>query len=314
MFSIIIPLYNKAPYICRAIDSVLGQSFKEFEIIVINDGSTDGGEQLLEEKYGNQIQLIHQPNQGVSVARNKGIVVAKGDYIAFLDADDYWHKDYLRFVNQVISKHPDIGIIGTKYDSIELDHDPELEYIFLEDYFKRAIRNVIFFTSATVIRKTFFEQQSGFDSRLKLGEDIDVWLRAFLFFGKGIYINNKLVYYNQEDINAATTKDYHLEETLLGKILNADYTADLEPLPKELKLDFLKFRDKWILFTLFSAFRLKENERNIKMILNKMDSSYFIVHRIYQIPYPVLHFLFKRPDFSSLFRKYLKFCFRYIYS
>ncbi len=69
MFSIIIPLYNKAPYICRAIDSVLQQYFKDYEIIVVNDGSTDGGEKIVKEKYEGKINLIHQENQGVSVAR-----------------------------------------------------------------------------------------------------------------------------------------------------------------------------------------------------------------------------------------------------
>ena len=167
MFSVIIPLYNKSPYIGRAIDSVLGQSFHEYEIIVINDGSTDGGDQLIEKKYSSHIKLIHQHNQGVSVARNTGIANANFNYVAFLDADDFWHPDFLLSVQIAISKDPSAGIIGTNHINIDADHalatesslmnkeevTPTAIYYNADEYFKQAVYNTLVWTSATIIKK-----------------------------------------------------------------------------------------------------------------------------------------------------------------
>lgn len=119
MFSVIIPLFNKAPYIQRAVESVLKQTFQDFEIIVINDGSTDGGE-LLEGYKDDRIKVISQENQGVSIARNTGIKHASYFYIAFLDADDYWHKNYLKISSDTILKFKDVTMIGSYYSRTNL--------------------------------------------------------------------------------------------------------------------------------------------------------------------------------------------------
>ena len=94
MFSIIIPLYNKQESVTASVQSILDQTFQEFEIVVVNDGSTDASVERLKEIEDPRIRLIEQQNQGVSVARNTGIAHACNRYIAFLDADDLWHPDY----------------------------------------------------------------------------------------------------------------------------------------------------------------------------------------------------------------------------
>ena len=313
MFSVIIPLYNKAPFVQRAIDSVLSQEFKEYEIIVVNDGSTDGGENLVKERYGQKINLINQFNSGVSIARNLGIQNAQFPWIAFLDADDYWHPKYLRLMAQAISENPEVGILGAHYDSFRLSLGSQLRYIFLKDYFKQAIRNTYFFTSATVVKRIFFEKKPGFDPKLRLGEDIDVWLRASLFFGDGIYVHNTLVYYGNEDSQRATQKNYLLETTLIPKILDGDYYESSLEKSSCSSTDFIEFRDKWIYFTLYPHFKLIENRMAIRGVLAKMESKYLLVRAIYNLPFNFLHKLFINQTFNKGFRNYLKFCFRYIY-
>jgi len=314
LFSIIITLYNKSEFISRAIDSVLDQSFKEYEIIVINDGSTDGGEILVLEKYVDKVRLIHQTNQGVSEARNTGIDKAKFPWIVFLDADDYWHPDYLKFVSQVIEKHPENGIIGTRYSSDTLEAKPIFSYHKLENYFKLAIRNTMYFTSATAVRKDFFDHNPGFDPEIRLGEDIDVWLRASLHFGDGWYISSTLVYYGQEDEKRATKKIYPIDHTLIPKLLSKDYYSKAKKISKCTEEEFLDFREKWIYFTLFPHFGLDQNQKRIAELIRSMPNRYILVRVFYFFPFGLLQKFFGNEFFAGLFRNYMKFCYRFIYT
>ncbi|MBW3466599.1 glycosyltransferase family 2 protein [Arthrospiribacter ruber] len=313
MFSIIIPLYDKATFIRRAIDSVLNQSFKDYEIIVVNDGSTDGGEELVEKFYGNKVKLIQQTNQGVSVARNVGIAEAKNPWIAFLDADDYWHPKYLEFVSKVVSENPNIGIIGTHYDARELEVDPKLQYFHLDNYFRQAIRNTRFFTSATVLRKNFFDNHAGFDPGLSLGEDIDVWLRASLFFGDGVYIQNTLVYYGQEDDYRATQKNHHINNSLIPKLMQAEYYGAAIKDSECTESEFLRFRNQWVLLTLFPFFQKTENKEQMGYIISQIPNKYFPITAFYKLPFEMLSMVFNAPLAVKFFRNYMKFFFRYIY-
>jgi glycosyltransferase involved in cell wall biosynthesis len=314
LFSVIIPLYNKSQFISRSIDSVLNQTFKEYEIIVINDGSTDGGEKLVKEKYGNRVYLFHQDNQGVSSARNKGIAQAKFSYVSFLDADDYWHEGYLDAVQKVILKFPDVGIVGTGYTSKSFQPLDRLEYYFLKDYFSQAIKNTFYFTSATTIKKSFFENNPGFDPQLKMGEDLDVWFRANLFFGDGAYIFNQLVYYGDEDEQRAVNKIYKLEETLISKISKPDYYEKASGRSKTSKYQFELFRDKWIYFNIFPLYRRKFNKEPLVKLLEVLPKRLLFVRGFYLLPYRLLNSLFSNMRLAILFRNYMKFCFRYIYT
>ncbi|SHN31763.1 Glycosyl transferase family 2 [Cyclobacterium lianum] len=312
MFSIVIPLFNKKKFICRALDSVFEQRFKEFEVIVVDDGSTDGGGDLVEEQYKEKVKLIRQENQGVSCARNKGIQEAKYAYIAFLDADDYWHPDYLGFVSKVIEENPKVGIIGCHYDPYQLVNEPKLTYFRLENYFKKAVHNTRFFTSATCIKKEFFENQPGFDSNLKLGEDIDVWLRASLFFGDGIYIENTLVYYSKEDSMRATVKSYPLDQTLIPKVLSTEYYSNSIGDSTCSPFTFMKFQSKWTYLNLYQHYF--SNDTRIEEVLSRIPKRFFLIHTIYSMPARVLKAVFSSNRISGLFRNYMKFCFRYLYT
>lgn len=315
MFSVIIPLYNKAAFIERAINSVLKQDFQDFEIIVINDGSTDGGEELVIKKFGNKIKLINQINSGVSAARNLGIINAKFPWIAFLDADDFWSGSYLSILNKFIKQNNEIGIIGSSYGSKleDLDCSQEIICYSIENYFKKAIKYTYFFTSAMAIRREFFLKNPGFDPKIKLGEDLDVWFRAILYYGEGFYIPHRLVFYNQDDPTSATKKKYLLKETLIYKIHKQDYFPWKTASSKDIIQDFNQFKVKWTYFTLYPLFRSKENFNELSHLVKKLPKKYHLVRFFYFLPKIFIHAFVEYGFLSHHFRNYMKFCFRYIY-
>ncbi len=114
--SVVIPLYNKEPYIARALNSVLTQTFQDFEVIVVDDGSTDGGATIVRGFDDPRIRMIQQENQGVSAARNQGIEAARAEMVAFLDADDEWLPEFLETIMRLREKFPEAGLYGTAYE------------------------------------------------------------------------------------------------------------------------------------------------------------------------------------------------------
>lgn len=198
-FSVIIPLYNKAAYIQRAIDSVLSQSHQSFEIVVVDDCSTDDGLEIVEAYHDDHIRIIrHAANQGISTTRNTGIESASYDLISFLDADDYWKPDYLATVSWLIDKYPSCNMFATSYE-IHTQNGivsyPKINNIprgwsgVLEDYFALAAVAHPFQTSAVSVRKDAMQKTGGFPDELSLsGQDIYIWVVLAL--------NNKIAFLN----------------------------------------------------------------------------------------------------------------------
>lgn len=111
MISVVIPLYNKAHTIVNTLSTVIAQTYKDLEVIIVNDGSTDNGVKIIEDNFNdNRIRIIHQENAGVSAARNIGVDEAQGEYVAFLDGDDEWHPDYLATMYILIERYPNAGL------------------------------------------------------------------------------------------------------------------------------------------------------------------------------------------------------------
>lgn len=307
MFSVIIPLYNKAPYIKRAIDSVLNQNFKKFEIIVVNDGSTDGGDEIVARDYRGEIHLLNQANQGVSAARNKGIAKAKFPWIAFLDADDYWHPDFLYWIKEVIYRFKAVGIVGSTYTVKEFKYkNKQPEVLVFENYFEKAIYNTWYTSSSTVINKSFFDKNSHFNENWSKGEDLDVWFRAISWFGKAYYINEPLMYYDLAASNATKNIPY-LSNTIFASVLDKDY------LPKP-TIGWQKFISKFIYLNLFPFLLLAKNFKDGQIILKNIPVKYRLPDLVYKIPYNWLRYFFNYSNLKFLTRSYVKFCFRYIYT
>ncbi len=307
MFSVIIPLYNKKQYVSRSIESVFNQSFTDFEIIVVDDGSTDGGGELVLNQFDNRIQYIKQEKKGVSVARNTGIASAKNRYIAFLDADDYWHPQFLFWMKEVIEKYEDVGMVGSTYTLEKLeDSIQEPEIWEMDDYFSKAIYNTRFTGSSTIIRKDFFENNEGFKSHLTKGEDVDVWFRAVSWFKTVYYVNLPLMFY---DIKASSSSavNYHLKRTVFCEMVASGY------LPKS-KDSWDPFKMKYLLLNNWLFFHSFENFEIGKSLIMDHVRGHFLMRVVYHFPFNFWRLVMNWPYGKSLLRSYFKFCVRYIYT
>ena len=186
--SVVIPLFNKCESIKRTLLSLTTQTFKDFEIVIVDDGSTDKSAEIVHSFNDSRIRLISQLNSGVSVARNSGIKEAKGEFVAFLDADDEWRPNYLEKVNFLIEKYPECNIISTDYIQRDV-HGREIQtkvkgikwnglHGILDNYFEVASQsNPPLWTSAVTIRKKALEEIGGFPVGIKSGEDLLTWAR-----------------------------------------------------------------------------------------------------------------------------------------
>jgi len=189
-FSIIIPLYNKEKFIKNTIESVLNQKFNDFEILLVNDGSTDNSLKQLEGFSDNRIKVFSQENKGVSVARNLGLEKSNGTYICFLDADDYWYPYFLSQFYKYIELLPNQKVFTSAFE-FEIQNKI-IPFVYsmkktadyqIVDYFEASRKkHPVIGTSTSVFHRDVFEKSGVFDVRFRTGEDSDLWIRIGLHF------------------------------------------------------------------------------------------------------------------------------------
>lgn len=205
MISIVIPLYNKEEYIVETINSVLNQTYKQFEILVIDDGSTDDSIRRIESIQDDRIVLISQKNAGVSAARNNGVKQAKYNWIAFLDADDWWSQDYLQETVNLIKKYPENKMFATGRCRVFGKTIERYNNRFLPPENKDAIVDYIevvsealppINSSNTTISRDILIQSGGFTEGQTSHEDHDLWLRLCKN-EKIAFINKNLSFYRK---------------------------------------------------------------------------------------------------------------------
>jgi glycosyltransferase involved in cell wall biosynthesis len=188
MISIIIPLYNKEKFVARTLHTVMAQTFQNFEIVIVNDGSTDGSVNEVKKINDSRIRLIHQENAGVSAARNRGIQEAKYDLLAFLDADDEWKPEYLQTQYELAQKYPECDVFACNYEFRNesgkttptiINKLPFTEQDgVLDNYFEVAsCSHPPLWTSAVMVRKDAILSVGGFPVGVKSGEDLLTWAR-----------------------------------------------------------------------------------------------------------------------------------------
>ena len=201
--SVVIPSYNRAYCIEKTIDSVLEQKRDDTEIILVDDGSTDNTRELVQNKYGNQVRYIYQENQGIPAARNTGIKNAQGDFIAFLDSDDYWYPGKLEKQMALIAEHPEYGLVASRFDKIQCAENIKKTNRPLSYQSRRGksgwVLNDLFQanfirTSSVMIRRDCFDRVGLFDEKQKQAQDYDLWLRMAAEYQVG-FINEVLAVY-----------------------------------------------------------------------------------------------------------------------
>jgi glycosyltransferase involved in cell wall biosynthesis len=179
LISVIIPTFNRFEFLLPAVDSVLSQTYRDYELIVIDDGSTDETGKGLK-PYEKQLRYLYQENRGVSAARNRGLQAARGDWIAFLDSDDWWLPKKLENQVRFISEHPQAAVCQTDETWIRNGRrvNPQKKHQkFSGEIFAPSLIRCLVSPSAVIIKKVLFDEVGFFDESLPACEDYDLWLR-----------------------------------------------------------------------------------------------------------------------------------------
>ncbi len=272
-FSVIIPLFNKAPYVKKALNSVLEQSFRDFELIVVDDGSSDASFSIAKsvlEKSKIRYRLLHQENEGVSSARNNGVAASEGDFLCFLDADDWWDHSFLEKMDQLIRDYPDAGIYGTNYyyvkngiEKVCLDGIDTGYFNYCKVYAERLRMPL---TSISVsLPRWVFQLYNGFNPKLKLGEDFDLWIKIALHY-RVVFLNEPLAYYNQ-DVNPVWRGIGHLVNPNEHMLWNLDYLSEEE----KTNQDYKRLIDNLRTYNLMPFFLSDRYRKDAEQELEKVD-------------------------------------------
>lgn len=267
-FSVLISLYNKEHFIKSTLESVLAQTFQDFEIIVVNDGSTDGSEAVVNSFSDHRIKYFKQVKKGASAGRNAAISEASGKYFALLDADDLWKENYLDTINQLISSHPNQKVFATavtietpngKIRSVYSIKNITDGGVYTVDYFESSYINTLLTSSSTVVHPSVFDKTGTYDTSIKSGQDTDLWIRIGIHY-KIVFINLPLVIYRYE------------KESLSNKIRRAvdkpqfDNYTDLEAVNPSMK----KFIDL-NRFSMAIISKLENDQNSFKRFENAID-------------------------------------------
>lgn len=280
MFSVIIPIHNKLPHLDRSINSVLNQSYQNFEIILIDDASSDGSEDKIYEFKDPRIRILKRdvPGAGGYAARNKGIMDAKYNLIAFLDADDKWEETYLEEVYNTFEKHPNVNLVSSGWvycNEGEYSQVPgfsrikgAFKRISLTDYFNY---NLLIWTSAVVIKKGLLMNSGLFpEGKCKRGGDMDTWIRCLSLSKDNIFINKNLAVYYRDTVNRVTDNK---KTNLSFKMCSFDTIHSIQSTTKDSKLSAAidRFCSKHLLSLMIKNLRAgnKYNVNDLRIITSK---------------------------------------------
>ena len=270
-FSVIIPLYNKENFVLNTIKSVWNQTFTDYEIIIIEDCSTDKSLDIVSKIENDTIRIIrHEKNKGLSASRNTGIKNANANYLAFLDADDLWKEDYLQELFHLITEFPEAKLFATNYEEFYSDDKilvPENNSKNLQnnslipDFFEISLAQPLYCPSSFCVEKSIFETVGYYDETITFGEDVDFNIRAnneFLL----AYCKKPLVQYLILSENQIT------QSKLSGKIITNFDKFETKNHRKSLK-KFLDFHR----YIMAKHYKLEGNNENFRKMKNGISTS-----------------------------------------
>lgn len=231
-FSVIIPLYNKERSICSTVESVLDQTYTNFELIIINDGSTDDSLKMVQSFSDPRIRIFNKPNGGVSSARNKGIEVSRNEFIIFLDADDFWFPFCLEEFCSLIGEFKDAQVFCTNYNMTGKNLRGSERRYYVEDYYYASSYYMakwsvsLMLTGCVAIRRDQFEKVGNYNKNISHGEDIDLWERLAIHC-KIIKSEKITTIYRTETENRASLQNVGLEASsgTIGKEIGKSMTS-----------------------------------------------------------------------------------------
>ena len=277
-FSVIMPLFNKAPYVAKAIESVLSQTFGDYELIVMDDGSTDESYDIaLKTIDGHENGKIYrQQNAGVSMARNNAVTLSHGDYLCFLDADDWWAPTFLEEMTKFIDEYPEAGIYGTNYTIVnETKHKTRVAPVSVDSGFEKGYINYCqvysknlampLWTGAVCIPRWVFNEMNGFPKGIKLGEDFLLWIRIALKY-KVAFLNTPFSFYNQDSESQWRGTGY-MQEPKRNMLWNLSFLEDEE----KKNADYKTLVDKLRVSGLISYYLSKQYRTDAVQELKKVD-------------------------------------------
>lgn len=314
-FSVVIPLYNKASYVAKAIGSVLSQTFTDYELVIVDDGSKDNSAAIAEKAIAEKpnCKLIRQENAGVSVARNNGVTASHGDYLCFLDADDWWEPTFLEEMSKLIEEFSKAGIYGTNYTIVnETKKKTRVAPIGVNAGFEKGYINYCqvyakilampLWTGAVCVPRTVFNEFGGFPKGIKLGEDFLLWIRIALKY-KVAFLNKPLSFYNQ-DVNAVSRGVGRLHKPQEHMLWNLGFLKNEE----KTNPDYKQLVDNLRTYSLMPYYISKEYHNDAKIELDKVDWNHqpLKIKRLYQRPMWFLKLMQKFMRLGSKIKRILK--------
>lgn len=263
LISVVIPTYNRAGYITNALESVLSQTYQNFEILIVDDGSTDDTKEVILSLDNPKIRYIYQENAGASAARNTGIKNAKGEFIAFLDSDDTWYPEKLEKQLEVFRNNENVDIVYSAMEWIQVrtgkkDLNRYKNYKTREDFVKFLLCYMLPIGSCIIFKKSVFDKAGIYDETLNVAEDWDLCLRFAPLFNF-YYHDEVLASCYRHNKSLSQTADFERVEKIHFTVLER-FFDNQENLEKYGKFKRTALSHQYFTFALMSFYRARNNK------------------------------------------------------
>ena len=286
MISVVIALYNKERHIARAIQSVLGQTHSDFELIVVNDGSTDGSTEVVKIFNDPRIRLVHREHinsWGGHAARNLGIAQARADLVAFLDADDEWRPEHLAAIDRLAQKYPECGAYCTNHRTVGADgklRPSSFTYLsgsstdgVLRNHFKEVLTGFPVHSSKVAIPRRVFDECGLFPEGEQEGGDLDMWCRIALKH-QIAYSTEVGAIYHRDSVNRIGKKGYlsirrKLAETLEDALATGEYLSSIE------RADLAEYLNQSLIMRAIRNIQYGNKKRGRELLLRASNTRMF---------------------------------------